>query len=30
VWGPIPMPAQNLPQADAQLLAEWISKGASR
>jgi hypothetical protein len=24
------MPAQNLPQADAQLLAEWISKGASR
>ena len=30
VWGPIPMPAQNLPQADAKLLAEWISQGAGR
>jgi cytochrome c len=30
VWGPVPMPAQNLPQADAKLLAEWISQGAGR
>jgi cytochrome c len=30
VWGPIPMPAQNLPLADAKLMAEWISQGAGR
>lgn len=30
VWGPIPMPAQSLPEADAKTIAEWISKGASK
>ena len=30
VWGPIPMPAQSLPDAEARTLAEWISKGASK
>ena len=30
VWGPIPMPPQSLPDADAQRIAEWISKGASK
>ena len=30
VWGPIPMPAQNLPEAHARAIAEWISKGASK
>ncbi len=30
VWGPIPMPAQSLPEADAKVLAEWISRGAGR
>jgi len=30
VWGPVPMPAQSLPAADAQRIAEWISKGASK
>jgi len=30
VWGSIPMPAQNLPEDDAKLLAEWISQGAGR
>jgi cytochrome c551/c552 len=30
VWGPIPMPAQSLPEADAKKIAEWISKGASK
>jgi cytochrome c len=30
VWGPIPMPAQGLPDADAKKIAEWISKGASK
>jgi len=30
VWGPIPMPAQSLPEADAKSIAEWISKGASK
>jgi hypothetical protein len=24
------MPAQNLPEADAKQMAEWISKGASK
>jgi cytochrome c len=30
VWGAIPMPAQNLPDADAQALARWIASGAKR
>lgn len=30
VWGPIPMPPQALPDADAKKIAEWISKGASK
>ena len=30
VYGPIPMPAQTLPDADAKQIAEWISKGASK
>jgi S-disulfanyl-L-cysteine oxidoreductase SoxD len=30
VWGPIPMPPQSLPEADAKKIAEWISKGASK
>lgn len=30
VWGPIPMPPQALPDADARKIAEWISKGASK
>jgi len=30
VWGPIPMPAQNLPEADAKVLAEWIARGAGK
>jgi cytochrome c551/c552 len=29
-WGAIPMPAQNIPKADAQALAQWIAAGASR
>jgi len=30
VWGPVPMPPQSLPDVDAQRIAEWISKGASK
>ena len=30
VWGPVPMPPQSLPEADAKVIAEWISKGASK
>jgi cytochrome c len=30
VWGSIPMPPQNLPESDAKVLAEWISRGAGR
>lgn len=30
VWGPIPMPAQSLPEADAKVLAAWIAKGAPK
>lgn len=30
VYGPIPMPAQSLPDSDAKLIAEWISKGAGK
>ena len=29
-WGAIPMPAQNIPKADAQALAQWIAAGANR
>jgi S-disulfanyl-L-cysteine oxidoreductase SoxD len=28
VWGPVPMPAQSLPEADAKAIATWIAKGA--
>jgi cytochrome c len=28
VWGPVPMPAQTLPAADATALAQWIAEGA--
>ena len=28
VWGPIPMPAQSLPDADLATLATWLSEGA--
>jgi len=30
VWGAIPMPAQNLPDPDAKLIAAWLAAGASR
>jgi cytochrome c len=30
VWGPIPMPPQTLPEADAQALARWLADGAKR
>jgi S-disulfanyl-L-cysteine oxidoreductase SoxD len=30
VYGPIPMPPQSLPEADAQQIAQWISKGAGK
>ena len=30
IWGAIPMPAQTLPEADAQAIASWLSTGASR
>ena len=30
VWGAIPMPAQNIPKADAQALAAWIAAGAAK
>ena len=29
-WGAIPMPAQNIPKADAQALAQWVGAGAAR
>ncbi|MGA1315956.1 MAG: c-type cytochrome, partial [Rubrivivax sp.] len=29
-WGAIPMPAQNIPKADAQALAAWIAAGAAK
>ena len=28
VWGPIPMPAQTLPDADAAAIAQWLADGA--
>jgi cytochrome c len=30
VWGAIPMPAQNLSDADARLIAEWIANGSNK
>ena len=30
VWGPIPMPAQTLSDADTQILAAWIAAGAAK
>jgi cytochrome c len=30
VWGPIPMPAQTLPAADAQAIAKWLAEGARK
>lgn len=30
VWGPIPMPAQTLPAADAQAIAQWLADGAQK
>jgi cytochrome c len=30
VWGPIPMPAQTLPDADAKAIAAWIAAGAAK
>ena len=30
VWGPIPMPPQTLPEADAKALAQWLADGAKR
>lgn len=30
VWGPVPMPPQSLPDADAKAIAAWIAKGASK
>ena len=29
VWGPIPMPPQNLPEADARQIATWLAAAAS-
>jgi cytochrome c len=29
-WGQIPMPAQGLPQADAQTLAKWLADGGKK
>jgi cytochrome c len=30
VWGPIPMPAQTLPEADARAIAQWLTDGAKK
>jgi cytochrome c len=30
VWGQIPMPAQNIPAGDAQVIATWIAQGAKK
>ena len=30
VWGPIPMPAQSLPDNDVQTLAAWLADGAKK
>lgn len=29
-WGPVPMPPQALPKADAALIAQWLAAGAPR
>ncbi len=29
LWGPIPMPEQNLNQADAKVIAQWLATGAA-
>jgi cytochrome c len=29
-WGPIPMPAQTLPDADLQVIAAWLASGAPK
>ena len=29
-WGAIPMPAQNIPKPDAQVLAQWVAGGAAK
>ena len=30
IWGPIPMPPQALPEADATAIAKWLAAGAKR
>lgn len=30
LWGPIPMPAQSLPDAELKLIASWLSTGAPK
>ena len=30
LWGPIPMPAQALPDSDAKLIAQWLATGAKK
>lgn len=30
VWGPIPMPAQTLPDTDIQAIAQWLAAGARK
>ncbi len=30
VWGPIPMPAQSLPESDAKVIANWLAHGAGK
>ncbi len=30
VWGPIPMPAQSLPETDARRVAQWLAAGAQK
>ena len=30
VWGAIPMPAQGLPGADANAIAQWLADGAKK
>jgi len=30
VWGPVPMPAQSLSEADAKVIAAWLAAGAAK
>lgn len=30
VWGPVPMPTQTLPAAEAQAIAKWLAEGAPK